>query len=105
MARHSPQDLPASITFMCHFGILQSTTLLSSTFHVDGNAHLTWPIQDSIEEVMPLQSFVVLGATPGPLVSRALPQGSAQLKLAYLISHTSTPYTLSEPRGSSHGTT
>jgi hypothetical protein len=40
---------------------------------------------------MPLETLAVLGATPGPLLSRALSRESAPLKLAYLLPHTSTP--------------
>jgi hypothetical protein len=48
-------------------------------------------MQESIGEVMPLQTLGVLGATSKPLMSRALSQESAPLNLAYLLPHTSTP--------------
>jgi len=61
------------------------TTLSLSTFHVNADGHLTCPIQTSIKEVMPVQTSTVPGAPPRPLLF----QGSAPLKLSYLLAHTS----------------
>ena len=64
----SPQQLQTFITFSCHLWCSHMTTLLSFMFHVDVDGHLTCPIQASIKEVMPLQTFAVSGATPRPLL-------------------------------------
>ena len=57
MAPHSLQNLQTSITIMCNIRMLNATTQFSSTFHVDANAYLTCLSQESIEEVMPLQTL------------------------------------------------
>jgi hypothetical protein len=65
------------------------TTLSSSLFHVDADGYLICSVRARIEEVMPLQIFVIPGAIPRPLLSRALSRDCVPLKLAYLLAHTS----------------
>ena len=100
MAPHSFQHLQTSITFTCNIRVLNETTQLSCTFHLDANAYHTCPSKESIEEVMLLQTLLVLEACTGPLLSRALSREGGPPKLAYVLPHTSTPYTFLEPRGS-----
>ena len=46
----------------------KKTTPTSYAFHVDADGPLTCPIRASIEEVMPVQTLAVPGATPKPLL-------------------------------------
>jgi hypothetical protein len=46
-------------------------------------------IRESIEEVMPIITFAVPGATPRPLLFQGVVPGQRPLKLAYLLAHTS----------------
>jgi hypothetical protein len=57
--------------------------------HVNVNAHLICPIHENIKEVLPLQTSAIPGATPRPLLSKALSQDIAPLKFSYLLAHTS----------------
>ena len=100
MAPHSLQHRQMLITFTCNIRMLYATTQFSSTFHVDANAYLTCPSEGGIEEDMPCETLAVLEATSGPWLSRAFSREGSPLKLAHLLPHTSTPYTISEPRGS-----
>ena len=58
-------------------------------FYVDVDGLLSCPIWSSIEEVMPIQTLAVMGATLTPLLSRALSRDGAPLNLPYLLAHTS----------------
>ena len=71
------------------------TPLLASTFHVDADGYLTCPIQESIKEVMPLQTFTVpggwshsratavQGAVPGQRPTQIGISPSSHLQLRY----------------------
>ena len=48
--------------------MLKKTTPLSSTLHIDVDGLLTCSIWANFEEVMHVQTFAVLGATPRPLL-------------------------------------
>jgi hypothetical protein len=62
---------------------------LPSTFHVDTDGHVTFPIRASIEEDMHVQTLAIPGATFRPLLSRAMSRDNAPLNLPYLLAHTS----------------
>jgi hypothetical protein len=64
----NPQQLHTSMTSTCDLWCSHITNLLSSSSHVDVDGHLTCLIEASIEEVMPLETFAISGATSRPLL-------------------------------------
>jgi hypothetical protein len=80
-------------TIVSHYAVVSESNnqplYRHSHFHVDADEHLTCPIRISIEDGMHVQTLTVPGATPRPLLSRALSRDSFPLKLSYLLAHTS----------------
>ena len=64
----SPKQLHNNITSLYDVQCIQATTSSSSTLCIHANGFLTCSIWASIEEVMPVQTLTVPGATPRPLL-------------------------------------
>ena len=83
----SPEQLQNNITSLYDLWCSHATTPSASTFHLDADGFLTFPIQASIEEVVHVQTLRVPWATPKPLLNQGDVLDNAPLKLPYLLAH------------------